>query len=161
MYCTCIVMHEICMVSYPQLASLATYEFDSAIFRLNLGLLYNVVFISEQGVSEFWFFFFFFFFCACRRWVFLKLRRATHVFYTGEITGLGMSILGIHFEYISCCYVRQAFRLSGTTFVKMVCIKWANLSIENDYLPIAMWCFIMKLEFYIYVICNFDCVKLM
>ena len=37
------LMHEICMASYPQLASLATYEFDSAIFRLNLGnSLYNV-----------------------------------------------------------------------------------------------------------------------
>ena len=55
---TCIV-HAI-MVSYPQLASLATYKFDSAIFRLNFGnSLYNVhvVFISEHGVSVFGFFF--------------------------------------------------------------------------------------------------------
>ena len=47
----------------------------------------------------------------------------------------GISILRIHFAYISCCYVRtnlgQAFRLSGTTFTfdEMVCIKLVNRSI--------------------------------
>ena len=68
---------------YPQLASLATYKFDSAIFRLNLSnSLYNLVFISEHGhgVSEFWFFFFFF---ACRRRVFWSCaRRARHAYST-------------------------------------------------------------------------------
>ena len=74
---------KICMASYPQLASLATSEFDSAIFRLNLGnLLYNVVLISEHGVSEFGFFFFF---LRVSLKSFLKLR-AMRVFYTGEIT---------------------------------------------------------------------------
>ena len=83
------------MASYPQLASLATYmymyEFDSAIFRLNLGnsLQYNVVFISEHGVSEFRFlklfiYLFFIFFLRVSLKSFLKLR-ATRVFYTGEI----------------------------------------------------------------------------
>ena len=56
----CIVMHEICMASYPQLASLATYEFDSAIFRLNLG---NTMLFSFPSMaypnSDFFFFFFF------------------------------------------------------------------------------------------------------
>ena len=66
-----------------RLSSLATYEFDSAIFRLNLGnSLYNVVFISEHGVSEFGFIFFGR--VSLKR--FLKLR-ATRAFYTGEITG--------------------------------------------------------------------------
>ena len=85
------------MASYPQRASLATYmymyEFDSAIFRLNLGnSLYNVVFISKHGVSEFGFFkfiylFIFFFFLRVSLKSFLKLRatHATRVFYTGEI----------------------------------------------------------------------------
>ena len=46
---------------------------------------------------------------------------------------LPISILGIHFAYISFLLhltnLRQAFRLSGTTFVKMVCIKFVNPSI--------------------------------
>ena len=85
----CIVMHEICMASYPQLASLATYEFDSTIFRLNLGnLLYNVVFISEHGISEFGFFFFFFPRVSLKSVLKLRATRTTRVFYTGEITAL-------------------------------------------------------------------------
>ena len=46
---------------------------------------------------------------------------------------LPISILGIHFAYISFLLhltnLRQAFRLSGTTFVKMVCIQFVNPSI--------------------------------
>ena len=72
------------MASYPQLASLATYEFDSAIFRLNLGnSLYNVVFISEHGVSEFGFFVVV---VARVAEEFFEVARVC-VFYTGEITG--------------------------------------------------------------------------
>ena len=72
----------------PQLASLATYKFDSAIFRLNLGnSLYNVhvVFISEHGVSEFGLLLFFFLRVSPKSFLKLRETRATRVFYTGEI----------------------------------------------------------------------------
>ena len=35
---------------------------------------------------------------------------------------------GIQFAYITCCYVRQAFRLPRTTFVWKVCIKFENIT---------------------------------
>ena len=92
------------MVSYPQLASLATYKFDSAIFRLNLSnSLYNLVFNSEHGVSEFWFFFFFFFFFFFRvsPKSFLKLRTSTRVFYTGKISGRNKALL-VHAQHWVC-----------------------------------------------------------
>ena len=78
------------MVSYPQLASLATYKFDSAIFRLNLSnSLYNLVFIFRtwRVRIRIFFFFFFFFLRVAEEFSEVARSRATRVFYTGEIIG--------------------------------------------------------------------------
>ena len=86
-------MHEICMASYPQLPSLATYKFDSAIFRLNLG---NTMLFSFPSMAYPNSDFLFFVFCACRWRIFWSCARRAY-------STLVRSLLITKSDYIAPC----------------------------------------------------------
>ena len=86
------------MVSYPQLASIATYKFDSAIFSLKF-VVQSCFHFRTWRVRIQIFFFFFFFRVSPKS--FLKLRASTRVFYTGEISGRNKVLL-VHAQHWVC-----------------------------------------------------------
>ena len=65
-------------------------------------------------------------------------------------------MLGIQFAYITCCYVRQAFRLSRTTFVWKVCIKFEYVT-EAVYCLESQYYFVFFVYFcnmFLYIVCS-------
>ena len=42
---------------------------------------------------------------------------------------------GIHFSYISCDHVEQAFSVAENDFVKKICINFVNMSIFAEHVP--------------------------